>query len=59
MYRNNYNQQVRAYNKMVKVFPRPVFAEGNELSETDTTYTDYDAPEDAPQNLFGDGGDED
>ena len=54
-YRNNYNQQVRAYNKLVRSFPTGFLLRVMNYRTIDTTYTDYDAPEDAPQNLFGDG----
>nr|DAU15758.1 MAG TPA: LemA family [Caudoviricetes sp.] len=53
-YRNNYNQQVRAYNKLVRSFPTGFLLRVMNYQTIDTTYTDYDAPEDAPQNLFGD-----
>ena len=57
-YRNNYNQQVRAYNKLVRSLPTGFLLRVMNYQTIDTTYTDYDAPEDAPQNLFG-GGDGD
>lgn len=57
-YRNNYNQQVRAYNKLVRSFPAGFLLQLMNYQAIDTTYTVYDAPEDAPQNLFG-GGDGD
>lgn len=57
-YRNNYNQQVRAYNKLVRSFPAGFLLRLMNYQAIDTTYTVYDAPEDAPQNLFG-GGDGD
>ena len=53
-YRNNYNQQVRAYNKLVRSFPTGFLLRVMNYQAIDTTYADYDAPEDAPQNLFGD-----
>ena len=53
-YRNNYNQQVRAYNKLVRSFPAGFLLRVMNYQAIDTTYADYDAPEDAPQNLFGD-----
>ena len=52
-YRNNYNQQVRAYNKLVRSLPTGFLLRVMNYQTIDTTYTDYDAPEDAPQNLFG------
>ena len=57
-YRNNYNQQVRAYNKLIRSFPAGFLLRVMNYQAIDTTYADYDAPEDAPQNLFG-GGDGD
>lgn len=53
-YRNNYNQQVRAYNKLVRSFPTGFLLRVMNYQAIDTTYADYNAPEDAPQNLFGD-----
>lgn len=53
-YRNNYNQQVRAYNKLVRSFPTGFLLRVMNYQAIETTYADYDAPEDAPQNLFGD-----
>ena len=53
-YRNNYNQQVRAYNKLVRSFPVGFLLRVMNYQAIDTTYADYDASEDAPQNLFGD-----
>ena len=53
-YCNNYNQQVRAYNKLVRSFPTGFLLRVMNYQAIDTTYADYDAPEDAPQNLFGD-----
>lgn len=53
-YRNNYNEQVKAYNKFVRQFPNSIILGimGYEIIETQ--YTEYDAPEDAPTDLFGD-----
>lgn len=53
-YRNNYNEQVRSYNKMVRSFPNNIILNILEYEAIDTTYTDYDAPVDAPQDLFAD-----
>lgn len=51
-YRSNYNQQVKSYNRYVKKFPTRVFLDilGYEVVKFD--YLDYDAPVNAPQNLF-------
>ena len=53
-YRNNYNEQVKAYNKFVRQFPNSIILGimGYEIIETQ--YTEYDAPENAPTDLFGD-----
>lgn len=53
-YRNNYNEQVRSYNKMVRSFPNNIILNILGYEAIDTTYTDYDAPVDAPQDLFTD-----
>lgn len=53
-YRNNYNEQVRSYNKMVRSFPNNIILSILGYEAIDTTYTDYDAPVDAPQDLFAD-----
>lgn len=53
-YRNNYNEQVRSYNKMVRSFPNNIILNILGYEAIDTTYTNYDAPVDAPQDLFAD-----
>lgn len=52
-YRSNYNKQVKEYNRHVRKFPTRLFLDilGYEAPEFD--YLDYNAPVDAPQNLFG------
>ena len=45
-YRNNYNEQVRSYNKMVRSFPNNIILNILGYEAIDTTYTDYDAPQD-------------
>ena len=52
-YRNNYNEQVRAYNKMLRSFPNNIILGILGYEKIEATYTDYNAPVDAPQNLFG------
>ena len=47
-YRNNYNEQVRSYNKMVRSFPNNIILNILGYEAIDTTYTEYDAPVDAP-----------
>ena len=54
-YRNNYNEQVRAYNKMIRSFPNNVILSILGYERIETIYTDYGAPVDAPQNLFNNG----
>lgn len=53
-HRSNYNKQVKEYNRYVKKFPNKQLLSilGYEISDLD--YLDYNAPSDAPQNLFGD-----
>lgn len=53
-YRSNYNQQIKSYNRYVRKFPNKQFLSmlGYETIKYD--YLDYNAPSDAPQNLFGD-----
>lgn len=52
-YRSNYNKQIREYNRYVRKFPTRMFLSvlGYEVQEY--KYLDYNAPVDAPQNLFG------
>ena len=52
-YRNNYNEQVKAYNKFVRQFPNSIVLGIMGYAPIETQYTDYDAPEDAPTDLFG------
>jgi LemA protein len=53
-YRNNYNIQVRSYNKFVRSFPNSMILNILGYEKIDVEYTDYNAPSDAPQNLFED-----
>lgn len=52
-YRDNYNKQVKSYRKYVRTFPQKMFLNllGYETQEFELL--DYDTPETAPQNLFG------
>lgn len=52
-YRSNYNKQIKVYRRYVRKFPTRIFLDilGYEVQEY--TYLNYDAPVDAPQNLFG------
>lgn len=52
-YRSNYNKQIRAYNKYVRQFPTRLFLSILGYDVQDYAYLDYNAPVDAPQNLFG------
>ena len=51
-YRENYNQSVTAYNRYTRKFPSRMFLDwtGYEIREFERL--DYQAPSDAPQNLF-------
>ena len=51
-YRSNYNSQVKEYNRYVRKFPTRVFLDILGYEQQNYTYLDYDAPVDAPQNLF-------
>ena len=50
--RSNYNKQIKVYRRYVRKFPTRIFLNilGYEVQEY--TYLDYEAPVDAPQNLF-------
>lgn len=54
-YRSNYNEQVRAYNKMIRSFPNNIILSILGYEKVEVVYTDYNAPVDAPQKLFGNG----
>lgn len=53
-YRSNYNKQIKEYRRYVRKFPTKSFLDmlGYELQEY--PYLDYNAPVDAPQDLFED-----
>lgn len=51
-YRENYNKQVKAYNRYVKKFPTRIFLNMLEYEVQSYHYLDYNAPVDAPQDLF-------
>lgn len=57
-YRSNYNNQIREYNRYVRRFPTRLFLNMLGYEQQNYKYLDYDAPETAPQNLFGGGSDE-
>ncbi len=52
-YRENYNRQVGTYNRYVKGFPSRVYLGWCGYEKQDFRRLDYNAPVDAPQNLFG------
>lgn len=52
-YRENYNKQVKTYRKYVKAFPQRVFLDLLGYEKQEFNLLDYNSPETAPQNLFG------
>lgn len=52
-YRENYNKSVTAYNRYVKKFPSRIFLDLTGYDVINFARLDYNAPVDAPQNLFG------
>lgn len=52
-YRSNYNSMVREYNRYVRKFPTRLFLDMLGYEVQSYTYTEFNAPVDAPQNLFG------
>lgn len=53
-YRSNYNKQTKVYSRYVrKPFPNRMILNMLGYEFQKYTYLDYDAPVDAPQNLFG------
>lgn len=53
-YRSNYNSQIKTYNRYVRKFPNKQFLSMLGYEVIDYDYLEYNAPSDAPQNLFGD-----
>jgi LemA protein len=51
-YRSNYNKQIKEYNRYVRKFPTRMFLDWLGYEVMDDQYLDYNAPVDAPQNLF-------
>lgn len=51
-HRSNFNKQIKEYNRYVRKFPARVFLDILGYETQDYTYLNYDAPTDAPQNLF-------
>lgn len=52
-YRSNYNKQIKEYNRYTREFPTRMFLSMLGYEVQKYTYLNYDAPETAPQNLFG------
>lgn len=52
-YRSNYNKQIKEYNRYVRKFPTRMFLNMLGYEVQNYIYLDYDAPETASQNLFG------
>lgn len=52
-YRENYNKQISAYNRYVRSFPARAFLDWCGYEAQEYQRLDYQAPVDAPQNLFG------
>lgn len=51
-YRSNYNKQIKEYNRYVRKFPNKQFLGLLKYKVINYTYLDYNAPANAPQNLF-------
>lgn len=51
-YRDNYNKQVKAYNRHVRSFPGRMCLDILGYQSAEFEYLDYDAPASAPQDLF-------
>lgn len=52
-YRSNYNKQIKEYNRYIRKFPTRVFLDMLGYEAQNYQYLNYNAPVDAPQNLFG------
>lgn len=51
-HRNNYNIQIKQYNKYIKAFPNSMILEVMGYEKLDNTYLEYNTSEDSPKNLF-------
>ena len=51
-YRENYNIQVKQYNKHIKGFPNSMILGMMGYEKLDNTYLEYDTSESAPRDLF-------
>lgn len=52
-YRENYNKSITSYNRYIKKFPTRMFLDWTGYEAQDYKKLDYQAPETAPQKLFG------
>lgn len=50
--RSNYNAQIKAYNRYIRKFPTRWHLDMLSYEACDFAYLEYNAPVDAPQNLF-------
>lgn len=53
-YRENYNESVKSYNRYVRKLPTRIFLDITGYERQNFSRLDYDAPVDAPQDLFED-----
>jgi LemA protein len=51
-YRSNYNKQIKEYSRYIKTFPNKQFLGLLGYEPVNFDYLNYNAPVDAPQNLF-------
>lgn len=51
-YRGNYNSQIKSYNRYVRKFPNAKILKFLGYETMEYKYLEYDAPTDAPKNLF-------
>ena len=51
-HRSNYNKQLKEYNRYIRKFPNRIILNVIGYEVIDYQYLDYNAPQDAPQNLF-------
>lgn len=51
-YRTNYNKQIKEYNRYIKKFPNKQILNILGYEPVEFDYLDFNAPTDAPQNLF-------
>lgn len=52
-YRENYNKSITSYNRYIRKFPTRIFLDWAGYEAQDYKKLDYQAPETAPQKLFG------